>query len=209
MTVLFDYWMNTYGHDLQWPPHSYCLKSDKILAFPGGGLLLLAPLSKTSSATWLAALITAAVQGKKTTVTTSIRPRIFWSSRQNASFEPAWVPAVRGDTYQQGNRLWRNTRALSIKVNACQFYSYFTSSSLTLPLCLLCLVHQWPCFFICSVEFLQFFHLFQGIATRKNNASSLIGFFWAVSCLDFCGKKSLKGNWSLDCGISIASIISI
>ena len=53
--------------------------------------------------------------------------------------------------------------------------SCFTSVSIALPLCLLCLLHHKVLFFLFSVKFKQLFQLFHhylGTATEENNASS-------------------------------------
>lgn len=67
-----------------------------------------------------------------------------WSKRKNAGSELSHVRVIKGNTYQQGNRLWHNTRAASIEwmpVRSLLFYLSF-SFSLSLPLRLLCLHHQ-------------------------------------------------------------------
>ena len=62
--------------------------------------------------------------------------------RKNAGFYLSQVPVVRGITYYWGNRLWHNTRVLSIvwmPVPSLSFYFSFCRS----PHHFLCLLHQW------------------------------------------------------------------
>ena len=96
----------------------------------------------------------------------------YWSSRKNASFEPSEVSVIRGNTYQQGIRLWHNTECTPVRSLLFYLRFFHSPSSPSSP----------PTvgrFFFCSVEFPKLFQLFHrrlGI-TRENNASSCFGWW--------------------------------
>ena len=74
-------------------------------------------------------------------------------------------------SHQQGNRLRHNTRVLSIKCSKTLVLPRFV----TLPLCLLHLLHQQGsfCFAVKSSQFFQLCHHYPGIMARENNAISV------------------------------------
>ena len=115
------------------------------------------------------------------------------------------IPMV-GFIHQAGNiwrNIWHNTRALHwVNVHpftqwrvpaSCQSVLFtllkcFSTVSVNLPLCLLCLPPSTGLLFFCSVEFLQLFqlfHLYPGIAAMENNPSSCFGCTMADFFLSF------------------------